>query len=84
MSKVSLRLLKDVTWFLEKKPGCCSSSGCSTTELLHSTFGSKRPSKSFPAGSRQPLYRRRVAVGAARAMAVPHGWRRAVVVAVPA
>ena len=83
MSKMSLGLLKDVTWFLEKKkPGCCSSSGCSTTELLHSTFGSKRPSKSFPAGSRQPLYRRRVAAaGGAR---VPRGWWRAAVVAAPA
>ena len=54
--------------FYKKNPGCCSSSGCSTTELLHSTFGSKRPSKSFPAGSRQPLYRRRAAAGGS-------GWR---------
>lgn len=82
--------VKNVTWaverchlvFRKKKPGCCSSSGCSTTELLHSTFGSKRPSKSFPAGSRQPLYRRRVAAaGGAR---VPRGWWRAAVVAAPA
>ena len=85
MSKVSLRLLKDVTWFLEKKtlvavvvlaaaqPSCCTRP--LALNGLQSLFLQALDSLYTAGGWRWVPHGR---------WRVPHGWRRAVVVAVPA